>query len=288
MGTNSTDAASNRAKGQEANRNLASISPFFIVKDLHVSISYYIERLGFRLDFQGPGDDPYYTGVGRDGIGIMLKCGHNHDYICRSDGCFVERGVLAMERRPSFALFVLWLAAGTAAMAQAPDRAQPVFTRQAITAALLHVTATIAAPQGSRDDWSHLRQLKKSDIVLFAQGIAGRRCRIVDVDDTALTVLDLESPNRTTLRIPRLEVSEIRKWTGRRGSLLGAVIGAAGGLVLGFGSAIALADKQCGGSCTDERVLIGASLVGMPIAGGLLGYRLPGGNRTLTTIYLKP
>jgi hypothetical protein len=193
-----------------------------------------------------------------------------------------------MELRPSFALFVLWLAAGTAAMAQAPDRAQPVFTRQAITAALSHVTATIAAPQGSRDDWSQLRQLTKSDIVLFAQGLAGRRCRIVAVDDGALTVVDLESPNRTTLRIPRLDVSEIRKWTGRRGSLLGAVIGAAGGLVLGFGSAIALADKQCGESCRDERVLVGASLVGMPIAGGLLGYRLPGGNRTLTTIYLKP
>jgi catechol 2,3-dioxygenase-like lactoylglutathione lyase family enzyme len=67
------DAAANRAKDEEANRNLASISPFFIVKDLQVSISYYIERLGFRLDFQGPDDDPYYAGVSRDGIGIMLK-----------------------------------------------------------------------------------------------------------------------------------------------------------------------------------------------------------------------
>jgi hypothetical protein len=65
------------------------------------------------------------------------------------------------------------------------------------------------------------------------------------------------------------------------------VIGAAGGFALGFASAVALADKQCGGSCADERMLIGASLVGMPIAGGLLGYRLPGGNRTLTTVYLK-
>jgi hypothetical protein len=73
MGTNSTDAAANRAKDEGANRNLASISPFFIVKDLQVSISYYIERLGFQLDFQGPDDGPYYAGVSRDGIGIMLK-----------------------------------------------------------------------------------------------------------------------------------------------------------------------------------------------------------------------
>ena len=72
MGTNSTDAAANPAD-KEAKRNLASISPFFIVKDLQVSISYYIERLGFQLDFQGPDDDPYYAKVSRDGIGIMLK-----------------------------------------------------------------------------------------------------------------------------------------------------------------------------------------------------------------------
>jgi hypothetical protein len=194
-----------------------------------------------------------------------------------------------MKQRLSFALFVVWLA-GSAAMAQAPDSARPVFTRQAITAALSHATTTIAVAQDPRSDWSRLRQLTKNEIVLVAQGLAGRRCRIVAVDDAALTVMDLESQNRTTLRIPRTDVSEIRQWTGRRGSLLGAVIGAAGGFALGYVSAVALAqsDKPCGGSCADEKTLIGASLVGMPIAGGLLGYRLPGGNRTLTTIYLKP
>jgi catechol 2,3-dioxygenase-like lactoylglutathione lyase family enzyme len=73
MSTNSTDAAANHPKDEKAKRNLASISPFFIVKDLQASISYYIECLGFQLDFQGPHDDPYYAGVSRDGIGIMLK-----------------------------------------------------------------------------------------------------------------------------------------------------------------------------------------------------------------------
>ena len=72
MSTNST-AVANRTMDEEANRNLASIRPFFIVKDLQVSISHYIERLGFQLDFQGPDDDPFYAGVSRDGIGIMLK-----------------------------------------------------------------------------------------------------------------------------------------------------------------------------------------------------------------------
>ena len=61
------------ATGEASGKNLASITPFFIVKDLQVSISYYIERLGFQLDFQGPADGPFYARVSRDDIGIMLK-----------------------------------------------------------------------------------------------------------------------------------------------------------------------------------------------------------------------
>jgi hypothetical protein len=49
---NSGQTASNGANREGASRNLASISPFFIVKDLQTSISYYRERLGFQLDFQ--------------------------------------------------------------------------------------------------------------------------------------------------------------------------------------------------------------------------------------------
>ena len=73
MNTHSADAAANRANNEEAKRNLASIRPNFIVKDLQASITYYRERLGFQLDFQGPEDGPFWAGVSRDGIGIMLK-----------------------------------------------------------------------------------------------------------------------------------------------------------------------------------------------------------------------
>jgi catechol 2,3-dioxygenase-like lactoylglutathione lyase family enzyme len=58
---------------EEAKKNLVAISPFFIVKDLQASITFYVERLGFKVEFQGPPDDMYYAGVTRDGIGIMLK-----------------------------------------------------------------------------------------------------------------------------------------------------------------------------------------------------------------------
>jgi predicted enzyme related to lactoylglutathione lyase len=66
------NAHSNSTPGG-TNRNLVSVSPFFIVKDLQASIAHYVERFGFALDFQGPPDDVYYGHVSRDGVGIMLK-----------------------------------------------------------------------------------------------------------------------------------------------------------------------------------------------------------------------
>jgi len=71
MSANRTDAKEARREG--AKGSLESIRPFFIVKDLETSIAFYVDRLGFQLDFQGPADDPYYAGVSRDGIGVMLK-----------------------------------------------------------------------------------------------------------------------------------------------------------------------------------------------------------------------
>ena len=74
-----SDATFGRTSGvtdstrEGATRNLVSISPFFIVKDLQASIAFYRERLGFQFDFDGPAGDGYYAGVSRDGIGIMLK-----------------------------------------------------------------------------------------------------------------------------------------------------------------------------------------------------------------------
>ena len=68
----STTAAANPGP-ERGSRNLVVINPCFIVKDLQTSISYYLERLGFQLDFQGPDEGPFYGRVSRDGVGIMLK-----------------------------------------------------------------------------------------------------------------------------------------------------------------------------------------------------------------------
>ena len=71
--------------------------------------------------------------------------------------------------------------------------------------------------------------------------------------------------------IPRQDVREIRI---RR--VHGSTWGAIGGATAGVFGALALAPmlmmKPCGGSCSDERFLLSASLVGLPVGGALLGY----------------
>ena len=69
-----------------------------------------------------------------------------------------------------------------------------------------------------------------------------------------------------------------------KGSVLGGVIGAAAGALAGVAASVNLAMKQCGASCSDEKALIGLSLVGMPIAGGYLGAKLMP-RRAWTNVY---
>lgn len=54
-------------------RQLTSITPFFIVRDLRASVAYYQEQLGFHLEFEGPAGDVYYAQVRRDAASMMLK-----------------------------------------------------------------------------------------------------------------------------------------------------------------------------------------------------------------------
>jgi hypothetical protein len=93
-------------------------------------------------------------------------------------------------------------------------------------------------------------------------------------------------PGSLAERTVRADVSEIRTLRRTRGSIFGAVGGAAGGFLLGGVLALNLAFKNCGGGCGDEKALIGLSLVGLPVAGGLLGYHAVG--RKMDVIYRAP
>ncbi len=53
---------------------IESISPFFIVRDVPSSLSFYRDRLGFEITFQGPEPDDIFFGiVRRGGAQILLK-----------------------------------------------------------------------------------------------------------------------------------------------------------------------------------------------------------------------
>ncbi len=49
------------------------ISPFFIVSDVKDSVAFYVNKLGFKVLYMGPEDDPFYAMVGRGPVSIMLK-----------------------------------------------------------------------------------------------------------------------------------------------------------------------------------------------------------------------
>lgn len=52
---------------------IGAIAPFFIVADLDAALSFYRDRLGFRITFRGPDGDPFFGIVQRDAAMILLK-----------------------------------------------------------------------------------------------------------------------------------------------------------------------------------------------------------------------
>lgn len=50
------------------------IAPFFIVRDVPVALSFYRDRLGFEITFQGPAPNDVFFGIVQRGAAtIMLK-----------------------------------------------------------------------------------------------------------------------------------------------------------------------------------------------------------------------
>jgi len=52
---------------------ISGIAPFFIVSHVPTSLSFYRDRLGFEIIFQGPPDDIFFGIVRRGGAMIMFK-----------------------------------------------------------------------------------------------------------------------------------------------------------------------------------------------------------------------
>ena len=57
-----------------AKAEISGIAPFFIVKNVPTALSFYRDRLGFDITFQGPSEDDIFFGiVQRGGATIILK-----------------------------------------------------------------------------------------------------------------------------------------------------------------------------------------------------------------------
>jgi hypothetical protein len=108
--------------------------------------------------------------------------------------------------------------------------------------------------------------------------------RVVRADQSGLTLRTESGP--TTF--DRASVQEVRLTTKRRGSKLGAAIGAGAAGFLAFGMAVGLATKDCGGDCTDEKAGMAAVLIGLPIGGGFAGYYLWPPKTSVEVIYVRP
>jgi len=54
--------------------DVSGIAPFFIVKNVPAAMSFYRDRLGFDITFQGPADNDIFFGIVQRGAAmIMLK-----------------------------------------------------------------------------------------------------------------------------------------------------------------------------------------------------------------------
>ena len=131
------------------------------------------------------------------------------------------------------------------------------------------------------------KRLREMSIDQAASLLATRNGRVIFSDGTISVGAGVISESGRILvplhevlqTIPKGDVREIRVERTRR-SKVGAVVGATAGIVVGMLTAPYWMMKQCGGSCGDEGFMLGVSLVGLPLAGALVGY-LPRGEEVV-------
>jgi catechol 2,3-dioxygenase-like lactoylglutathione lyase family enzyme len=55
-----------------AKPDISGIAPFFIVKNVPAALSFYRDRLGFDITFQGPEPDDIFFGIVRRGAAMIM------------------------------------------------------------------------------------------------------------------------------------------------------------------------------------------------------------------------
>jgi hypothetical protein len=101
--------------------------------------------------------------------------------------------------------------------------------------------------------------------------VTGRHVRI-GPDGVFVAGRRILDPGQVIEWIAREDVARIVRPPRRRGSKLGALIGAGTGVFLAGVTALSLATTPCGESCKDEKTWAATAAVGFPVGTGLLGY----------------
>ena len=55
-----------------AKAEISGIAPFFIVKNVPAALSFYRDRFGFNITFQGPSDDDIFFGIVQRGAAMII------------------------------------------------------------------------------------------------------------------------------------------------------------------------------------------------------------------------
>lgn len=177
---------------------------------------------------------------------------------------------------------LLWLCTGGGVLAQSP-LPQP-FAAPALARAVQTVGST--SPQDR--DWNLLAQHTGRQVEVLAEGAAATVFHLVSADSQGLVVSDQpisrSDARRSTL--PRASVVEVKLRTGSQKSKLGAVTGVVLGAVAALGVIVLIANKDCGGNCSDESLLAIGSLVGLPLVGGIALYEAAA-TPIFTTVYRR-
>jgi hypothetical protein len=142
-------------------------------------------------------------------------------------------------------------------------------------------------PKALNQSWDELRQLQAGEKLRVERKTAKKK-----VSGNFVSLSDVELVIKRKKKYESFSRDEVKNvWRvappSHTKQVIFGTIGGGLGVLFGVPLAIGLAFKQCGGSCADEGVGVVALLIGLPVAGALIGHKMAGnGKRTL--IYSAP
>lgn len=149
--------------------------------------------------------------------------------------------------------------------------AGPVSPRESLTESAVRIAIDMPeAREAGQDTWGAVRVLAAGTrLRVTLRNRTFKEGRLSSVENDRIVLL---SPANVPMDIHRADVAEVHQRA--RISWIGGGVGVAAGALAGLYSAWSLGWIRCPSGCPGKRLLIPASLIGLPIAGGYAGSRL--------------